>query len=462
MAPSQLEMWPLLLEFKPNKKTKQNNKQKIGNQEGVMQGAGRGQGRGRGRGRGAPIPPKPSRARQFASITDGEHLQERRGGQRMAELVNAQHASESSSSQSDEVLLDDEHIVEEINARQAQEHSCEEGDNDEEDDDEDEDEDEVEEGSSEGGERMKRRDRKERSKKRLRKSKKKTSVVHHFFDKGESDGLFVCKLHALMPAGSGHSEFVRQGGLGTSNLLSHVRHYHEKMLAGLTKAWNESRDIKAEWDGLVALMKPPLRAGMERFVSVVSRSDVALRKQLSLLMFFVASSLSFNVLDSSHFQTFVSAMGGDFPSRKSLVELLPSLFTVVLSLLESKFVDAGFFSTTFDLWTSIAGTKYCVITYHTMSSDFELFSAPLDFIPLSCSAFSEFLYHAIETRLQAHPFASMVHVASFTDSGSNVQAAKEMLVGGDAESCFNHDLKLVIDYVLVGTDARCCCTHGCS
>jgi hypothetical protein len=425
-----------------------------------MDRAGRGRGRGRSRGQGDAPKKTTSQSQAFAAIARGVPLQERRGGQGMADLVNAERAEDaSSSSESNEsVVLDDEHIAGEIHSRTREDHDEDEDDDDEDDDDNDDgDDDEVEEEEEDqrgDDERPQRQHKKSKKRARGAPKRKKYSVVHHFFEKGDAAGDFVCKLHGFMPPGSGHPQVVRQGGTGTSNLLSHARTHHAKIVDGLIKAWNEGRDVDAEWKGLVALLAPPERRGIDRWVSVVSRSDALLRKRLALLIFLVANSLSFNVLESPHFELFMSSMGAEFPSRTSLVDLLPSLFTVVLSLLEARFIEAGFFSTTFDLWTSIAGTKYCVITYHTMLPTFELLSAPLDFIPLGCSAFSEFIFHAIETRLSAHPFDALVHVASFTDSGANVQAAKEMLVPNDAESCFNHDLKLVIDDVLAGSDAR--------
>lgn len=76
------------------------------------------------------------------------------------------------------------------------------------------------------------------------------------------------------------------------------------------------------------------------------------------------------------------------------------------------------------------------------------FLAPLDLIPIDCSAFGEFIYLAIDARLEAHHFSDCVHIASFSDSGSNVVLAKGLLTPGDAEPCFNHDLKHVVEDVL--------------
>jgi hypothetical protein len=62
--------------------------------------------------------------------------------------------------------------------------------------------------------------------------------------------------------------------------------------------------------------------------------------------------------------------------------------------------------------------------------------------------YGEFIAAAILARMQQHGFDRLLHAASFSDSGSNCVLAKGLLTPTDAESCFNHDLKNVIDQVL--------------
>jgi hypothetical protein len=114
--------------------------------------------------------------------------------------------------------------------------------------------------------------------------------------------------------------------------------------------------------------------------------------------------------------------------------------------------SCGFFSITFDLWTSLAKQKYLVATYHTMDPEFVMLSAPLDLIPMSCSAFGEFIALAIESRVTQHCFGECVFMASFSDSGSNCVMAKGLLTPGDEEPCFHHKMKLMLDDVIGGAE----------
>jgi hypothetical protein len=102
------------------------------------------------------------------------------------------------------------------------------------------------------------------------------------------------------------------------------------------------------------------------------------------------------------------------------------------------------------MWTSIAKQKYLVTTYHTMDDDFNLFSAPLDLIPMSCSAYGEFI--AIQARIDGHRFDECAFMASFSDSGSNCELAKGLLTPGEEEPCFHHKLQLMLDDVIGGAE----------
>jgi hypothetical protein len=159
-------------------------------------------------------------------------MPKRRGGAAMAEVLEEEQPEPSFSDPSS-IELDDEHIAEEIKEVAASK-GKEEHDEGEEDDEEDDKEDDKEsdEDEMEGSEPKVKRGRGQeavrKKKKKWSRGKRRTSAVHFFFEKGDSDGVFVCKLHAFMPKGSGHPQHVRQGGPGTSNLLSHARCYSSK------------------------------------------------------------------------------------------------------------------------------------------------------------------------------------------------------------------------------------------
>jgi hypothetical protein len=61
--------------------------------------------------------------------------------------------------------------------------------------------------------------------------------------------------------------------------------------------------------------------------------------------------------------------------------------------------------------------------------------------------YGEFIATAIEGRLKDHDFEKCFFSASISDSGANCVVAKGYLTPDDAEPCFNHNLKHVIDDV---------------
>jgi hypothetical protein len=147
----------------------------------------------------------------------------------------------------------------------------------------------------------------------------------------------------------------------------------------------------------------------------------------------------------------MATLQAKYPSKGTLMKVLPPLYTVVLRRREDVVRACGSFSTTFDLWTSPAGGHYCVVTYHALDKSFNMIVATLDLIPLACSAYGEFIYMAVVARIKDHGLDTILHAASFSDSGSNVAAAKALLTPNDDEPCFNHNLKHVIDDVLGGS-----------
>lgn len=369
-------------------------------------------------------PKKRSLSKQIEEAAKGIAVKPRKNIQ-----VVVDSSSSSSSDEDDEVELHDDAIAQEIGQR------------------------------AEAEEQQARSAKQKKKKKRKSAPKKRTSVVHHLYEASpQKDGVFLCKLHEFAKPGDKHPQEVKQSGKQTSNLLDHARKYHSDVVEGLIKAYNEGRDVGAEFAALCQAMTPPKPQGMDRFVSLVKRSEILLRRQLSLLSFIISNQLPFNIVESSEFRSWMVSLQVDYPSAATLKKLLAPFHEVVVKEIEDSLREAGFFSTTFDLWTSNAGNKYCVVTYHSMDDKFNLLSAPLDLIPMDCSAFGEFIYLAIDARLEAHHFSDCVHIASFSDSGSNVVLAKGLLTPGDAEPCFNHDLKHVVEDVLVGSDSLspCC------
>lgn len=285
-------------------------------------------------------------------------------------------------------------------------------------------------------------------------SRKKTSVVHVMFEKVDGkEGAYRC-LASVLPCKTGHPNVVRQVGGGTSNLITHARTWHKDVVDGLVKASNDHKDVESEFQGMLEAAVPPStdQRSMEHFANVVSRSKTGFETQLALLIMIVGCSLPFSIIDSKYFKDWMSVLGRSLQSEGTIKKMLAPLYDTVRLEQEAFVRKCGFFTTTFDLWTSIAKQKYLVTTYHTMDEGFSLFSAPLDLIPMSCSAFGEFIALAIEARINYHHFDSCVFMASFSDSGSNCKLAKGLLTPGDEEPCFHHTMKLMLDDVIGGAD----------
>ncbi len=282
----------------------------------------------------------------------------------------------------------------------------------------------------------------------------KTSVAHVMFEPVDRQpGTFFCRASAL-PAETGHPKMVKQGGPGTSNLLAHARNWHKTIVDALVKAHNEHRDVGAEFDGMLAAATPPStkQGDMKSFANTVARSATGFEMQLALLIMIVGCSLPFSIIDAKFFKDWMTVLGMKLQSEGTIKKMLPPLYDSVRKEQEDFVRSCGFFSITFDLWTSLAKQKYLVATYHTMDPEFVMLSAPLDLIPMSCSAFGEFIALAIESRVTQHCFGECVFMASFSDSGSNCVMAKGLLTPGDEEPCFHHKMKLMLDDVIGGAE----------
>ena len=284
--------------------------------------------------------------------------------------------------------------------------------------------------------------------------RKKTSVVHVLFEPAEQHGSFKCRVSHL-PNKEGHQKFVKAKAGVTSNLLQHAKTWHSDLLHALVKASNDGKNVQSEFDHLLAEMEPPTTSekNMDSYVNTVSRGGTGFEKQLALLIMIIGNSLAFSLMDSRFFKDWLTVLGLSLPSEATIKKLLAPLYDTVREEQEDFIRNCGFFCVTFDMWTSIAKQKYLGTTFHSMDDEFNMFSAPLDLIPLSCSAYGEFVAMAIQSRIQYHKFDKCVFMASFSDSGSNCVLAKGILTPGDEEPCFHHTLKLMLDDVIGGETA---------
>ena len=294
-----------------------------------------------------------------------------------------------------------------------------------------------------------------RQKRKPSEGRKKTSVAHVLFEPVEGQrGTFHCRAGPLVASKTGHPSHVKQTAGATSNLISHARTWHLELLEGLIKCYNDHRSVADEFEGILLAATPPSssKKDLRAHFNTVSRSKVGFETQLSLLIMIVGCSLPFAIIDSRHFKDWMTVVGLQIQSEGTIKKMLLPLYECVLEEQLSFVRKCGFFSITFDMWTSISKQKYLVATYHTMDEGFEMFSAPLDLIPMPCSAFGEFIAGIIQSRQASHKFDECVFMASFSDSGSNCKMARGMLTPGDDEPCFHHTLKLMLDDVIGGAE----------
>lgn len=130
--------------------------------------------------------------------------------------------------------------------------------------------------------------------------------------------------------------------------------------------------------------------------------------------------------------------------------MIEPLYEGILKLYVQKMCEAKSYCVTFDLWTSVAKTKYLGVTYHWIDKDFILNSGTLTVLPMTSSARAGYMADLIQRRTD-ELFEHMAHkdipllAASVTDGASNVRLASAMLTGNDACECVNHGLKLVVE-----------------
>lgn len=236
---------------------------------------------------------------------------------------------------------------------------------------------------------------------------------------------------------------MKQSDHGTSNLLTHARHHHKDVVEALIKAHNQGRNVQAEFAGLVAGMQLPSQASKARLTGhgfvIRPREHVKLQKELALLVCMVGENIPFNLLDSPLFTNWMGTLNTVYPSRSTIMKLLPLVYEIVSSHYEQIIRESGVVTLTFDLWTSLAATKYLVVTYELVDDLFRRHSLPLDLIAIHGGAFGESIAVLIRGRLTMRKLDHVLVASTVSDSGSNCVLAKSLLTEGDEEPCFLHN-----------------------
>ncbi len=135
----------------------------------------------------------------------------------------------------------------------------------------------------------------------------KTSVIWVMFKAIPlKPGKWECLLSDFFDDDAEHLRVVGQSAAGkqTTNLLNHARHFRQPVLDALTKAHNDRRDVKVEFDALLEAMKVPdgsckglLNLGFTR----VKRGSASVAG-------LIANCILFNVLESPHFEAWMTTL----------------------------------------------------------------------------------------------------------------------------------------------------------
>jgi len=257
------------------------------------------------------------------------------------------------------------------------------------------------------------------------------------------DGIdFVCKLcHQKKAVGS-----------GLSNLTSHLAHKHEK----LWKKALEENDRSTLMEPYVKTLIGSQGIAQQPTVSThfkVTRDGKLTKKykiMMSLLVWVLECQIPFNAVESLHFRRFGEEMDKELFSAYHLKTNLSLLYDVVVSLARANLKECAGFTITADMWTSIAGQKYLVITYHGVTRAFERVHHVLDLVPFYGASVGNLISSVICERVRSHVQSPKV-MTVVTDSGSNMKRARQQVAEdlgcASSSTCFAHALKGVMDAV---------------
>ncbi len=174
-----------------------------------------------------------------------------------------------------------------------------------------------------------------------------------------------------------------------------------------------------------------------------SRIDV----NFAYMAHLVESQISFNSVESDSFKNFACVSGMYLDSSSQMKGHLDLFYDIIKGKACARLQSCPGISLTFDMWTSMAATKYLVITYHGITfPGHERVTHLLDLLPVEGPSFGVLIADLVDARLGAHLGEQCQIVSVTTDNGSNVKKARKILAA-DGVPCFNHCLKGVIDIV---------------
>ena len=155
-----------------------------------------------------------------------------------------------------------------------------------------------------------------------------------------------------------------------------------------------------------------------------------LRRELTLLGWFVEKGISFNSVDSPYFREYHDISSWIRPpSRKRLaVNLLRNLYNMIMERNKERMKQADYFAITSDAWTSDAQQKFVGLTAHFLTPDFRMESLCLAVIPLAESHSWINLTEAVAARIMDAVPDHAILTTCVTDNGANfIKMARSLM-----------------------------------
>lgn len=239
---------------------------------------------------------------------------------------------------------------------------------------------------------------------------------------------------------------------GTTNLLNHLLEKHNEIWGAMKDAAGKTGVPGAEL-ALTTILEAQKKKQPMLFEGLKARSHRApgkFRKELRLALWVAFSNVPLHKLDNDYWRRFEAELGVSLARRQTLAKMLPAVAQYceshVVSLIKG--AGTGTVSIAADMWTSLAKSHYLAITYHWLTSNWDIQSQVLDLIEWNGPACGSVIATVIEERFDARFPNQDVSIASFTsDRGANVLLARDTLAPDDSEDCIPHLLKAALDDV---------------
>ena len=152
-----------------------------------------------------------------------------------------------------------------------------------------------------------------------------------------------------------------------------------------------------------------------------------------------------SIVEDKGFQKFVAALDSryELPSRRTIMQsLLPDKYEETKKMVMSNLAAASHVALTTDIWSSRQTQGFLTVTAHYITTSWEMGSAVLETIHLSCDHTGENIAAELQRIAHKWEIADKI-ICLITDNASNMAVAAR-ITGWRHLPCFAHTLNLVV------------------